>query len=238
MNRPAITAIFVLVMAASVVRAEGSEFVMSATADLDGDGRPESITLTPLERRGGAFTLTVDEASVTDRLWDHVFGFKVVDIDEADRYKEVAVCTFGPSDDPQYFYFWYNGTELHRSGKVAGSPKLLGHGIVLVHCWMGFWYRVDKYVLTSQHTLRPVPQEFQWVGVEGTVQESFPIYSTHALDRVQARVRTGSKVLVVLCDLGEARFEDDRYLLKTERGQLGWVKCDALSHVGGLPAAG
>ena len=89
MNRPAIAAIFVLVVAASVVRAEGLEFVMSATADLDGDGKADKIVLTPLERKcggRGAFTLTVNGASITDSVVNNADGFKIMDIDENDRY--------------------------------------------------------------------------------------------------------------------------------------------------------
>jgi len=199
-------------------------FRMHASADLNGDGKSEEITLTPLARLGGmAFTLTVNGSSVTDRLGDRVNGFLIVDIDENDRYKEVAVHTPGPSDDDEYFYFWYNGKELHRTGKVARWPSLLGHGIILVKDWWDFWERTKKYVLTTGHALKRLPQEFYWVGVEGPARKGFPIYSTRDSDRVQANVRPGSKVLVVLCDCSGSH-PQWQYLLKTEHGQLGWVR--------------
>ena len=209
---------------------------LHASTDLNGDGRSEEISLTPLTRRGGrAFTLTVNGSSVTDKLGDQVDGFLIVDIDENDRYKEVAVHTPGPSDDDEYFYFWYNGKELHRSGKVARWPSLLGHGIVLVKDWHGFWARTKKYVLTAGHTLKLLPQEFYWVGVEGPARKGFPIYSTRDADRVQANVRPGSKVLVVLCDC-RGSYQQWQYLLKTEHGQLGWVQAPLYRKLD-LPAA-
>ena len=238
MNRPAIAAIFVLVVAASVVRAEGPEFVMSATADLDGDGKADKIVLTPLERkcRGrGAFTLTVNGASITDSVVNKADGFKIMDIDENDRYKEVAVHDRGINGGT-YFFFWYNGQELHRTSMDVPDPRLLGHGIVLVRGWQGFWPRLDKYVLTPQHTLKLIPQDLYWVGQEASVREGFPIYSTRKMDRVQARPRVGSDVLIVLCDC-EGDLGEWHYLIKTEQGQLGWVHVEALHKLVGLPWA-
>ncbi len=223
--RPTLLVVLLVGALAAIVAAEdGARFRMHASADLDGDGKAEQITLTPLSRLGGtAFTLTVNGSSITDKLEYPADGFLIVDIDENDSYKEVAVHTPGPSDDDEYFYFWFDGRQLHRTGRVARWPLLLGHGVILVKDWAGFWARTKKYVLTAGHWLKPIPQQFYWVGVEGRARKQFPIYSTPKANRVQAHVRSGSTVLVVLCDC-KGDYGQWHYLLKTEHGQLGWVR--------------
>jgi hypothetical protein len=201
-------------------------FRMAATADLDGDGRAEAVKLTHLKRAyGAAFTLTVDSASLTDKLLDEVDGFAIVDIDENDRYREVAVHATGPSDCNSYYLLWYNGAEVHRAGRINGTLQYLGHGIMLARSRQEYWDRTDKYTLTAEHRLRQVPQELYWVGeVKPAKKKSFPIYTRRDGDDVQAYVRAGSNVLVAACDCRGDEPSQWHYLLRTENGQLGWTR--------------
>ena len=224
-------------MGALAVAVTATEFVTDATADLNGDGKADTIKLTPQHVRGtGDFTLTVNGVSIKEDVgYGGAAGFRIVDIDENDKYREVAVHTDGPSDDPADMCFWYDGKKLRRTGPVMrGVPEFLGHGIVLARDWCSWGYTTEKYVLTAKHELKRVPQEFYWLGVEGTAQKSFPIYSARDGDRVQANVRRGSKVLLVLRagqydgKTGKPQWplktEHGQWLLKTEHGQLGWVR--------------
>ena len=194
--------------------------------DLDGDGDTEDIHLIRLERKHGAFLLTVDGSSVADRLGWQVCGFVVVDIREGDGYKEIAVYTSGPSDDFEYFYFWFNGKSLHRVGKVAGVPHLLGNGIILVDSHMGFWSKRDKYVLTENHVLHLFPQEFYWVGEQATVIRPLSVYGNRDYKSVQTELQVDEKVTIVLYGPGGSPAEGFRghYLIRSANGQLGWGK--------------
>lgn len=197
--------------------------------DLDGDGDMEDIHLIRLERKHGAFLLTVDGSSVADRLSNEINGFVVVDVDTSDQYKEIAVHTPGPSDDDEYFYFWFNGESLHRVGQIGRWPHYAGDGILLVRSWMCFWEIRDKYVLTTEHKLKRVPQEFYWVGKEATVGKSVPIYSFCNSDQVQTHLAPGTKATIVLYKPGVSAVEIDeymasrQYLVKSEDGQMGWI---------------
>lgn len=209
----------------------GYELQWSAEVDLDGDGDLEDIRLTRLEREGkpGAFLLTVDGSAVADKLSGlcyEIEGFLVVDIDQSDQYKEIVVCGPGLSDYDQYFYFWFNGKSLHRIGKLAPWPHLLGDGTVLVDSWKDFWEKRDKYVLTPAHKFQLVPQEFYWVGQEATVIKPLSIYSRRDYKRVQTELKVDDKVTIVVYEPGGSPAEgfSGHYLIRSANGQLGWVK--------------
>jgi len=213
-------------------------FVMSGNADLDGDGRPESITLAP-GGTFGEFILSVDGVKTVGMFdFDAADGFAVVDISTADAYREIAVHAPGPSDDDEYLVYSFDGASLKEMGRLARWPTFSGNGIVLVDNWMGFWLIKDKYVLdTSTRTLRHIPQDLYYVGVEGHAIKSFPVYRTRSGSEVIANTRPDSVFLVLACDTsptclnayGDADdYSCDWYLIKTVTGLVGWVRCETL----------
>lgn len=207
------------------------ELQWSAEVDLDGDGDLEDIRLIPLEREGKpcAFSLTVDGSTVVDKLSGtcyEIAGFLVVDVDQLDQYKEIAVHGPGLSDSDQCFYFWFNGKSLHRIGKLASWPHLPGDGTVLVNSWKDFWKKRDKYVLTQDHKFQLVPQEFYWVGEQATVIRPLSIHSSRDYERVQTELQVDEKVAIVLYAPGGSPAEgfSGHYLIRSANGQPGWVK--------------
>jgi len=226
-------------LAVGAATAQPPTYVMNAREDLNGDGKLDSISLVPLERLEGAFTLTVSGSSVTDRVGGRVEGFLVVDIAWGDGYKEVAVYTQGPSDDFESYYFWFNGTELHRTGKVSGWARPSGLGTVDVTAWRGFWHIHLEYRLTGEHTLELVPASLYWVGVDGPCSRAFRIYETPDGDTVAAEVRSGEQVFVVAAMPKEGGLPDPSgwmYLVKTESNQVGWMRDEPTSRIG-VPVA-
>ncbi len=220
--------------------------VREMTIDLNGDGRPDTITL-QTEPETSSFTLRVNEAVVTGFLGssptDSDFepdGFCVVDVDVADAYKEIAVHSPGPSDDDVYLLYWYDGRTLHRMGKLSRWPKFSGNGIVLVDDWLGFWAKRDKYVLNrANRTLEGVPQEFYYVGVQATAKESFPLYRKRGGKAVVAHPAINSKIDLLVCDCSPAGDASRHwYLIKTASGLVGWARWeDFLTKVSDLPLA-
>ncbi|MBN1881897.1 MAG: hypothetical protein JW885_06960 [Deltaproteobacteria bacterium] len=215
-----------------------TSFVMSGNADLNGDGRPESITLAP-GRSFGEFILSVDGVTTVGMFeFDVTDGFAVVDINASDVYKEIAVHAPGPSDDDEYLVYSFDGASLKEMGRLARWPTFSGNGIVLVDGWMGFWKIRDKYVLdTSTRTLRHVPQDLYAVGVEGHAIKSFPVYRTRSGNEVIANTMPNSNFIILACDTsptclnayGDADdYSCDWYLIKTVTGLVGWVRCETL----------
>jgi len=214
-----------------------SNFIMVGSADLNGDGKKEKISISGVTNLGD-FVLQVDRVFIKGKLCDRTNGFTIVDIDTNDKYKEIAVHTHGPSDDDEYLIYWYDGKSIKEMGKLWRWPKFFGNGKVLVKDWMGFWLRTKKYILTKERTLKLVPQEFYFVGVGGTVTKSLPILEERNGKEVVANLRVGSKVLIVLCDTSPEDYGDYWYLIKSDTNILGWVKQrDVYDYLEGLPMA-
>jgi hypothetical protein len=205
----------------------GAEFVWSTQEDLNGDGSIEDITLSP-NTEPGTFVLKVDECSAEgkfENILEDADGFIIVDIDETDIYKEVAVHTPGPSSDDEYLIFWYDGKAIKEMGYLSRWPVFYGNGIVNVDAWMGFWSIREKYVLDKKsRTLQQVPQEFYYVGVEAEVIETFPIYKTRSASHVVANLKPKSVCLILVCDPSPVEYGDDWYLIKYTTGLVGWTQ--------------
>jgi len=245
-------ALFLLIVSVPRLFAPSSIFadtlVTSATVDLDKDGTIDNVSLSD-RKESGEFILHVNGISIAGVLTEgKADGFLIVDIDAADRYKEIAVHTPGPSDDDEYLLFWYDGKSLMDMGRLSRWPKFVGKGIVLVDGWMGFWKKREKYLLEkTTRTLHRVPQELYHVGAEATVRESFPIYHSRNHSGIVARVRPGSRVLLLACDPSpecktpKGEVDDyfcDWYLIRSVTGLTGWARLGFFwNKVEGLPWA-
>ncbi|RKH93237.1 hypothetical protein D7Y04_41255 [Corallococcus sp. AB038B] len=224
--------------------AQNSEFVKSAQVDLDGDGKPDAVSLTAGE--DGKFTLKVGGATLKgDASGNEVPGFQVVDLDTGDKWKELLVQTLGELDDGhRYFVYGYDGKAVKLLGNVHALTEAKGNGIVLVDRWMAFWQKRDKYTLDRKAwKLVHVPQELYAVTAEpgkevtATVKKSFPLTQSRTGSAVLATTAQGSKVTVLAASVpakGEVL-----YLVRSSTGLLGWVPGNVLvESTDGLPLAG
>ena len=220
-----LSAIFLLLM---INAGFGYEFVTSEKADLNGDGKDEQIRLDP---KGRGFTLYINDVSIHGSIGaDDIY---IVDIDENDQYKEVAVHSYGPSDDDQYQYFWFDGKEIKDMGGFERWPKYTGYGIIYVREPVTFWERTKKYVLNKEtRTLDFIPQEFYFVRNycpsekpdKSKVKKSFPIFFSRTDDTIVANIKEGSMVSILIGDTTAEKWEDAWYLIKSETGILGWAQ--------------
>ncbi len=139
------------------------------SADLDGDGAAESVSLSI--RTGAEFgtvrTLTVNGLSV-DIVNDGNSAqpyFGIVDLNSADTFKEIALSDWGPSsDDTTVFYGWQNGALVHlgTTSDLWENMMFAGDGTFqadvrasVLDTW--FYRETFKRVGT---TIVDVPQEF------------------------------------------------------------------------------
>jgi hypothetical protein len=222
----------------SVQRGSALDFVMSQETDLNNDGIVEHIRLTE-QPATGEFTVSVGKASITRAFesGEPIDGFIVVDVDENDKYKEIAVHTPGPSDDDEYYLFWYDGTSIHKMAYLSRWPHFYGNGIVNVDAWMGFWTKREKYVLNATtRILDRVPQELYYVGVEANVRKSFPIYRTRTSSGIVANLKPNSTCLILVCDTSHQPMQN-WYLVKSVTGLVGWAREDEVFDKLDLPLA-
>ena len=228
MRRPLLVVICLIVpllpVSSHVSAFAGPRIVTSAEIDLNGDGKAEKIAIR-IDDKTGSYVLNVTTTVLKGEL-ECVDGFAVVDIDQADKYKEIAIHTPGPSDDDLYLVYWFDGKGLRKMGELSRWPSFVGNGIVYVDDWMGFWSLREKYVLEiGTRTLRKVPQEFYRVGQEAKVAKGFPIYRTRD-DRseIVANLRSGSKIMILVCDVTPKAYGDDWYLIQSETNLIGWAR--------------
>ncbi|MFA5859572.1 MAG: hypothetical protein WC955_10985 [Elusimicrobiota bacterium] len=226
-----------------------NKFVLTATAELNGDKKSETVTVKAVGDAGD-FVLTIGTIIVKDKLYTGApDGFIITDIDSSDKYKEVAVHSPGPSDDDEYLIYQYTGIAVKQAGRLVRWPVFPGNGIVYADDWLGFWKKREKYVLSQDHELIPVPQELYYVGVAGKVKESFMLYKSRMERIIVATPRVGSEVILLTCDVSGKYVDTDKgddmtdwfrdwYLIKTETGLTGWAQLNTFSEkLDGLPWA-
>jgi hypothetical protein len=219
--------------------AQAAEPTSSTSADLDGDGKPEAISLQWQEGEG-TFTLKVAGKTLQGQAPDtEVHGVTVVDLDRGDTWKEVAVNMGVTDGDARCVLYGFDGKSLKALGEVHALTEVSGNGIILSDSWRGFWNLREKYVLDRKAwKLRHVPQELYFVGAEGTVKQSFALVRSRTDNAVVANVAPGSK-LSVLAGVPGARGAPVWYLVKSATGLMGWTQeKNLVDKTEGLPWAG
>nr|BDT30361.1 SH3 domain-containing protein [Myxococcus sp. MH1] len=223
--------------------------VKAASVDLNGDGKPEDISLETQEGpKGFGYVLKVGAATVNVRSDAEVHGFVIIDIDSGDPRKEVAVHTGMTDHDSASTLYAFDGKALKSLGSVRSPIEAKGNNIILSSTWQSFWTRVDKYVLDAKAgKLDHVPQEFYFVGQEAKVRESFPIFQQRTTSKPVAQLATGSTIQVLLAVpvtvpsgvKGNQKVKAHAFLVKSSTGLVGWVSESVLSSkTEGLPFAG
>jgi len=214
----------------------------SVEADLDGDGKVECVTLYTKPRKY-EWSLRVDDRLLEDGCGLQFCGFAVIDLDTTDRYKEIVVRLSGPGEGDFYSIYEYRNKNIRRIGIVGDVIEFYGDGSMIVRDYsMSFWVRTVKYFITRQRTIEVVPQEFYYVGVEGVVKESFPIYAKRGSKVVVDVVKPREKILILLSDCsykepGKQWIDPAKqwYLVRTERNLLGWIFMKSVSRkIGGI----
>lgn len=233
------------------------DYVFSIKTDLNSDNQPETIKL---EKTGINFgyklTINNQESLGTFKM-EETDGFKVIDIDTQDKYKEIAVHSSGPGDDMSdnvIFIYWFNGKEIFLIDQLNGQATFNENGIIYLDNWEGFWTSRDKYILDKNSRNISFGRPFgYYVGVKAKVKTSFTIFQEQALKNKVAVLNVGSDIEILLCDKDEHRYINDdgsieytgvtessryKYLIKSQSGLLGWISNKDISEsIEGLPWA-
>jgi hypothetical protein len=243
---PALAVAALTLLTAPLAHAGDDAPVMSATVDVDGDGKQEAVSLEWRESEDASpYVLKVGSATLRGSGKDfQVSGFTVVDLDASDRRKEIAVHTGNTDVDARTDLFSYDGKKLKALGSVPKLTEVKGNGIILSDQWQGFWNQRDKFTYDAKAgRVTEVPQELYYVGsVEAKVRESFPITYGRADKKVVANLAAGSTLQVLAGAIVASRrnaYRDFVYLVKSSTGLLGWVDGAVLMNkTEGLPLAG
>ncbi|NMO18879.1 hypothetical protein HPC49_20150 [Pyxidicoccus fallax] len=227
-------------LAAPAVHAGDDGPVKSASVDLNGDGKPEAISIEWDEAKD-QFILKAGTATIRGATdGNEPAGFTVVDIDSGDKRKEVAVGTGQTDYDKQQHLFAFDGKAFKALGSVPALTEARGNGIILSDSWQGFWNRRDKFTLDAKAgKVTEVPQEMYAVGVEATVKQSFPLARSRTEKTPVATLAQGSKIQVFAAAPVGKKGGGYLYLVKSSTGLLGWAsEKDLMEKTEGLPLAG
>lgn len=236
---PALAVMTLTLLTAPLAQAQDpQEPKNSDSVDLNGDGKPEAISLT-WDQAKDEFVLKAGSSTIRGGTDGNAPpGFVVVDIDSSDKRKELAVTTGQTDYDKQQHLYAFDGKALKSIGNVPALTETKGNGIILSDSWQGFWNRRDKYALDKAGKVVEVPQELYAVGVEATVKQSFPLARSRTHKTAVATLAQGSKIQVLAATpLGPPG--EYLYLVKSSTGLLGWATAkDLTGKTEGLPLAG
>ncbi|HEY0097303.1 MAG TPA: hypothetical protein VGB96_23455, partial [Archangium sp.] len=201
-----------------------------ASADLDGDGKPESLQL---EVKDAAFVLSAGGARAEGRFEGPAQGLTVVDLSADEPQREVLIQGQGAGGTPAYRLFRLKAGALQELALPPGKPTISGNGILLADVPLGFWERRDKYLYdAAKPGFTEVPQPVYFVG-QGFVPEQ-PLKLLVSRGGEASVTEVAAKTPVVLLAFspapGAARGSDAQgwYLVLTRQHLLGWVKREAL----------
>lgn len=214
----------------------------SASGDLDGDGKTETVELR-MDAKGN-YTITVGKAAVRDSVRQANFEeptmrLEIVDFDKRDKDKEILFYLRSDIDsliDMEYRYYRYDGRKLSKLwSQTGGDVHLSGNGEIQVSTWDCFWlaraaYRFDR----KSKQVGAVPQPFRYVGLEATVHKRFKLWhriDKKALSGTVTWIEPGEKIEILL--QGRA----DLYLVKSAQGIVGWAKQKTITSSTDVPAA-
>ena len=204
----------------------GQELIFEKNIDMNSDDKIDSIHLEHINGTFNEFKLKIGEAEIIGKIGEgETEGFKVIDIDKNDKFKEIAVHGVSPGYGQYYAVYWYNGEQIIKIENLFGNIRFLGNGIVYINSWNGFWAQRDKYLLNPKtRELDHIPQYAYYVGVKITVKESFTIYSDKDLVNKVALLSKGSEIELILCDNRNKNYQDSIYLIRSKSGLIGWAR--------------
>jgi hypothetical protein len=215
--------LFLIIVFLSLNNLNGQEFIFVSTQDLNKDNIDDTIRVEIIDTY--KFRLFINNYKIEDRFDDgNVDGFKIIDIDKLDKYKEIAVHTSGPSNDDEYMIYCFNGSEIIFMNHLSRWPEFIGNGIIYLNDWEGFWSCRDKYVLDySERKLKHIEQFAYYVGKKFKIEKGFKIYKEKELINDIAFLEDNSEIELILCDKTDREYFEYRYLIKSQSGLLGWA---------------
>ncbi|MGB4589401.1 MAG: SH3 domain-containing protein [Clostridiaceae bacterium] len=210
---------------------------ISTSADLDGDGKVESIDLMVKkslnEGEVNAIELHVGEQKIPyeGEMIDPMF--KVVDISNKDKYLEIAISEEGPSSDYTTVFYRYDGKKLSELSKISGFlgkyPGMDTRGSVLID-HSGFvktksrgeilqtWFYDDTYLLNENDELVKVKKDIYEMNTEVEVIKEITLKQSKESEANGITLKVGEKVTLDQTDnMSWCR-------VTNSKGDIGWFE--------------
>ena len=193
------------------------------TADLDGDGTPETVRVTYSGRDEGKWEIGVRDAVISS-WYDMPEGAYVIDIDESDKQREVAITDHGPSSDDSTQLFTYRNGEMAKVGSVSGilfASDGKGRVSTYARSWQGpllTWFFRIEYQLDDAGRLAMMPTRWYASELPLKIRQTLQLYEKPDAADPGPTLQTGTEVIVDLSDV------TTWFHLKAADGTEGWIK--------------
>jgi hypothetical protein len=231
------TRILALLLALASLPARAGE-VMRLTADLDGDRKPEQITLST---SGGnaefkRFSLRVGSAVHEGGYFAGEGDLPQVSLLRVDRNKLARQLLISAVSAPAYCSYevlsYAKGkliSLVKHGSKRCVAPHAGGDGRIEVLTWEGFWHRRDEFSSDASGTKMVLARRSLYpVEVSGVAARALALVPDRCRE---ATIAPASQVLVKTYEPAK-----NRYLLMDYEGACGWIReVDLTESVRGLP---
>ncbi|WP_432408341.1 hypothetical protein [Wukongibacter sp. M2B1] len=172
--------------------------------DLNNDRDKEFIKLESSENK--YFKLSVNHTSLSGMASNIDHDFKVVDLDEDDKIKEIAISKLGPDKEFMTTFYRYSGNNIFYIGSVPGHIEDIeineDGSLITSSCGkiLHSWRYDDKYILNSNHMLVNEPQESYEMNQKVKVLKSIPLLKAPKENEMVAALTVGEEVIIISSD--------------------------------------
>lgn len=205
----------------------------NVSLDMNGDGKTERILC---QKENDKVIVTINGNSLKIDSDNPSEYWAVVDIDQNDSYKEIALGDYGPSDDLTTFFCFYDGKTIINMGKTGGlynientlngSVAIDGSGKISAMARsriLQTWFYSKEFSIAKDHRLQEVPQ---------VLYTAYPAdYDVFVLQPLKLYLNKGDNTPVLLIHEGQTlkiTGTDDQAwcLLETTDGKKSWIAVD------------
>lgn len=130
-------------------------FQITGSYDLNSDGKLDTIVLNLCFRSIDQESKIQINNAILATTFNKPENAYLLDLDKEDDFIEILVSDDGPSGDPAYFFFRYDGTEIIDLGFVptseGNSISFDGHGRII--SWFNFNNCISPKIITGLYEL-------------------------------------------------------------------------------------
>lgn len=156
----------------------------------------------------------------------------LVDLDESDSYKEIAIFDYGPSDDPVTYFLRYDSTGLFCCGAIYDNPQsssFIVHGDRTVSAMQRLfilqtWYANTLWTLSEQSILEETKPEWYYPQLffrnaycRNYLMRDVQLYELPDVHSNAVSLKQGEEIYLTATD-------DDHWIqVKTDAWNVGWI---------------
>ena len=220
--------------------------IITKNFDLDSDGQPDEIVMIARDFTSPdaiadtyeEYELLVNTISYRGYSSDFEPRFTIVDLDNHDRYREIAVSEYGESEDPATTFLKYDGASLDVIGTIPGfygrryenelpdglgSIGIDGSGTISTIKFSSFlmtWSYEEKYRFENGTMLTEIEKELYPLNYEVTMLSDLTLKKSRTDTSDGITLKKGEVVRLKECD-------NKKWVSVTNPdGEIGWFAVD------------